>query len=90
MRSKPLRSSSSSAERAAHVHVAVERRLDLGQPHLARGGDVDDRRRQAGRERVQQVLGRVGAGVGAEQDRRLAGVELERLARGVVSSPPAP
>jgi hypothetical protein len=29
---------------------------------------------------VQQVLGRVGAGVGAEQDRRLAGVDHERLA----------
>jgi hypothetical protein len=29
---------------------------------------------------VQQVLGRVGAGVGAQQDRRLAGVELPRLA----------
>jgi hypothetical protein len=29
---------------------------------------------------VQQVLGRVGAGVGAEQDRRLAGVEVPGLA----------
>jgi hypothetical protein len=47
---------------------------------LARRGDVDDRGRQAGGERVQQVLGRVGAGVGAEQDRRLARVDHERLA----------
>ena len=68
------------AQRAAHVHVALERRLDRREPHLARRGDVDDRRRQARGQRVQQVLGRVRAGVGAEQDRRLARVELERLA----------
>ena len=33
---------------------------------------------------MQQVLGGVGAGVGAEQDRRLAGVELELLGAGRV------
>src|SRR5258707_6308562 len=37
-------------------------------------------RRQAGSERVQQILGRIGTGVSAQQDRRLARVELERLA----------
>ena len=73
------------AERAADVHVALERRLDLGQAHLARRRDVDERRRQARGQRVQQVLGRVRAGVGAEQDGRLAGVDRERLgARGVL------
>ena len=75
------------AERAADVHVALERRLDLGQAHLARGRDVDQRRRQARRERVQQRLGRVGAGVDAEQDGRLAGVDGERLRR--ARCPPA-
>ena len=67
------------AERAADVHVALERRLDGGQAHLARGRDVDQRGGQAGRQRVQQGLGRVRAGVAAEQDRRLAGVERERV-----------
>jgi hypothetical protein len=33
---------------------------------------------------VQQVLGRVGAGVAAEQDRRLTGVELELLAASLI------
>ena len=65
------------SERSLHVHVALERRLDLRQVHAAGGGDVDERRRQARGERVQQVLGRVGAGVAAEQDRRLAGVDHE-------------
>ena len=68
------------AECAAHVHLAGDGRLDGRELHLARRRHVDDRRRQAGRERVQQVLGRVRAGVGAEQDRGLTGVELERLA----------
>ena len=76
-------------EAAAHVHVALERRLDLGQAHLARRCDVDQRRGQARREGVQQGLGRVGAGVDAEQDGRLAGVEGERL-RARLSSCPAP
>src|SRR5919202_2357125 len=75
------------AERAAHVHVTGQRRLDRGQLHLPSGGDVDDRRRQAGRKRVQQVLGGVGAGVGAEQDRRLARVELPALAAAGVLAP---
>src|SRR5207249_7828799 len=68
------------AEGAAHVHVAGEGRLDRPELHLARPGHVDDRRRQAGGERVQQVLGRVGAGVGSQQDRRLARVDVEVLA----------
>ena len=76
-------------ERAAHVHVALEGRLDLLQPHAARGGDVDERRGQARGERVQQVLGGVRAGVGAEQDRRLAGVEHELSRRDVVLPPAA-
>jgi hypothetical protein len=33
---------------------------------------------------VQEILGRVGAGVGAEQDRRLTRVDLERLVAGGV------
>ena len=89
MREKPLRTSSERPRRAADVHVALERRLDLGQPHLARGGDVHERRRQAGGERVQQVLGRVRAGVGAEQDRGLAGVDGERLGARAVLLPGA-
>src|SRR5215207_2241865 len=68
------------AERAAHVHVAGQRRLDRRELHLARRGDVDDRGCQARGQRVQQVLGGVWPGVGAEQDRRLARVELECLA----------
>ena len=78
-RENPLRTSSETPRAAADVHVALERGLDLGQPHLARGGDVDERRGEAGGQRVQQVLGRVRAGVGAEQDRGLAGVDGELL-----------
>ena len=72
------------AEAAAHVHLALEGRLDLGQAHLAGGGAVDEGRRQAGGERVQEVLGRVRAGVGAEQDGGLARVEQELLGAGGV------
>ena len=73
------------AERAAHVHVALERRLHLRQMHAAHGGDVDERGGQAGGQRVQQVLGRIRPGVGAKQDRRLAGVDHELGgARGVL------
>jgi hypothetical protein len=72
-------------EGAAEVDVALDRGLDLGQPHAPCGRDVDQRGRQARGERVQDLLGRVRAGVGAEQDRRLAGVQHERLgARGVL------
>ena len=72
-------------ERAADVHVALEGRLDLGQAHLARRRHVDERRCQARGQRVQQGLGRVGAGVDAEQDGRLAGIDGEGLgARGVL------
>ena len=74
------------AEAAAHVHVALEGRGDLGQADLAGRRAVDERRRQARGERVQQVLGRVRAGVGAEQHGGLAGVEQEGLACG--SCPP--
>ena len=81
---KPVAGLVVDAQRAANVHVAGEGRLDRVELDLARRGDVDDRRRQAGGQRVQQVLGRVGAGVGAEQDRRLARVDLERLAAGGV------
>src|SRR5215218_22284 len=66
-------------ERALHVHVALERRLDLGQVHSARGGDVHQRRRQAGGQRVQQVLRGIGAGIRADQDRGLARVDDELL-----------
>jgi hypothetical protein len=72
------------AESAAYVHVAREGGFDGAELHLARRGDIDDRGRQAGGERVQQVLGRVWAGVPAEQDRRLARVEPELLAPGRV------
>ena len=75
------------AERAADVHVALELRLHLGQPNSARRRDVDERGGQARGQRMQQHLRRVGAGVGADQDRRLAGVELERLGpRGVFAA----
>ena len=71
--------------RAAGVEDALERRADLRQRDLAGGRDVDDGQRQAAGERVQQVLRRVGRLVVAEQDRRLAGVDLERrLAGGVL------
>ena len=73
----------------AIVYVAAARRVDLGvdrlELHAARRGDVDDCGGQVGGERVQEVLGGRRAGVGAEQHRRRAGVELERLvARGVL------
>ena len=65
------------AERAAHVHVAFEAGLHSRQAHATRRGHVHQRRRQAGRERVEQRLGRIGAGVGAQQNRRLARVDGE-------------
>ena len=68
------------AQRAAYVHVASERRLDGREFDLARRGHVDDRCRQASGERVQQVLGRVGARVAAEQDRRLPRVDHKLFA----------
>ena len=68
------------AECTAHVHVAGERRLNRRELHLARRGYVHDRGGQTCRERVQQVLRRVRAGVGAEQNGRLARVDLEALA----------
>src|SRR4029079_4122644 len=66
------------AESAAGGHSALGLRVDLVQDDLAGGRDVDDGGRQAGGERVQEVLGGVRALVGAEQDGRLAGVDLER------------
>src|SRR4029078_4309742 len=70
-----------------YVDVALEGRGDLGQADLAGGRAVDERRRQARRERVQQVLGRVGAGRGAQQRGGFAGVEPEGLgARGVLAA----
>src|SRR6266545_809969 len=50
-------------EGSLYVHVALERRLDLGQVHAPGGGDVDERGGEAGGERMQQVLRRVGPGV---------------------------
>jgi len=47
--------------------------------HAASGGDIDERGREARRERVQQVFGGVWALVVADQDGRLARVEDERL-----------
>jgi hypothetical protein len=44
-----------------------------------RAADIDERGGQAGGERVQEVLGGVGAGIRAEQDGGLAGVDDERL-----------
>jgi len=79
MRSKPLRGFGSTPSAPPHVHVAGQGRLDGAQRNLARRGHVDDRRGQARGERVQQVLGGIGARVGAEEDRGLARVELERL-----------
>ena len=86
MLSKPLRLVVD-AERAAHVHVAAQRRLDRRELDLARGRHVHERRRKAGRQRVQQALSRVQARVRAEQDRRLARIQLERLfAAGVLAA----
>ena len=65
------------AERALYVHVTLEGRLHLGETDAAGCGDVHEGRRQAAGQRVEEILGRIGAGVGAEQDRRLARVELE-------------
>src|SRR4051794_8594412 len=72
------------AEAALHVEVAVDGRGHLGERHPASGGDVDQARRQAGGERRQQDLGRVRPGVGAAEDRRLPGVDDERLGPGGV------
>src|SRR5512132_67538 len=67
-------------DRAAGVEDAGQRRADLVQLDLAGRGDVDDRQRQAARQRVEQVLRRVRRLVVTEQHGRLARVDDERLA----------
>src|SRR3954451_9794842 len=72
---------------ALHVQVTLEGRLDGGQAYATGGGRVHQRGGDAGGEGVQQVLGRVRAGVGAQQNRGLTGVEDEGLgARGVLAA----
>ena len=86
--SKPFRTYRPKAERAADVHVALQRRLHAREPHAACGRDVDERGRHAGSKCVQEALGRV-VPVSCQQDRALAGVELENASEREVSSPPA-
>jgi DNA-binding SARP family transcriptional activator len=77
------------AEEAVQVHVALDGAFQAVEHDPARGGVVDDRARQARGERVEQVLGRVGGPVIAEQHRGLVGVEDERLDAAGVRSPGA-
>ena len=67
------------AEDAEEVDVALDGGADLGELDAAGGGDVRDACGQAGGDGVQQVLHRGRRVVGADEDRRVVGVDLGRV-----------
>mgnify|MGYP001817610389 CR=1 FL=1 len=72
-------------EQALKVDVPRELRRQLFDRDAACHGMKDEGRRHASRERMEQELDRIGALVVAEQNRRLAGRELECLGpRGIL------
>lgn len=81
---EPVADSVVQSERSLDICIALKRRFDGRELDLPGGGDVDNRRGQARREGVEQVLSRIRAFVFAKQDARLASIEApSRSARTV-------
>jgi len=72
------------AQETAQVEVALRFRLDALDLDAARRGMIGHRRGQAAHQRVEQMLRRIGALVGAEQHLRLAVVQDEAGGGGAV------
>ena len=72
---KPLRTSLSAPEDAAHVHPALDRRFDTAELNLAVLRDRGDSGRQAAGERHEHVFDRRGAVVLGRKDLGVVGIE---------------